>query len=783
MYDSSRSNCGRFNQFQAEMQSMKCQKFAAVSIVLIWLWPATVAECEDAAPVSGDGKAVSVQDMVESRTDAWGHAAMRQPNGASYEFFENLLPPLRWVNTEFRHYPIVLSAPRSALKSRVISNGSGINLRAKSPPMWYEPGTPVSFFVGEQHEPFGTDIARLKTPTYLDGYLPVVTIKYEHGGVTYAEEVFAPVDESSADHGAAMVRFSVEGDAKKAGAKKGRVEAHIDSPGPLPVENGKVLDKEGACLVTFSDGWRWDAASKSLSTDLLPGNTAELIVYTKARSPVAVTSDKHYESRKAECVRAWNDVLDRSMRLQTPEAIVNNAWRAMLIGNFMVAVGDRPHYSAQNAYAKLYEGECGDTLRSFMLFGHLDLSPAMLRPMLEFDRRDTRFHVAGHKLQLLAFFYWQTRDAETVRAYGPLWRQAVELIVSSREEDSGLLPKDRYAGDIAENVYSLNSNANCWRGLRDVAAMLRDMGEPNEATRLDRVTADYRGEILSAVKRSERLDASPPFIPNALLADEPAHDPLTATRTGSYYDLMCPYIIGSEVFGQDSDREDWLIGYMQSHGGIAMGMPRVQPAQGIYKGEPGVNPLYGLRYQLALLRRDEREKAIVGFYGQLAQGMTRGTFIGGEGSRFLHGDEHGRSFYLPPNSTSNAAWLIVLRNLLVQDWDLNGDVKPDTLRLLFAAPRRWLADGQVIDVANAPTAFGPVSYRVDSKLSEGYVDVKVTLPPRKVETMLLRMPLPDGWQISSAEIDGRGRSVKDDGVIDLSDLKRPSTIRFNVRKE
>src|SRR5215475_6017797 len=54
----------------------------------------------------------SVQEMIDARTDVWGDAAMRQPDGASYEFFKDLLPPLRWVNAEFRHYPIVLSAPR-----------------------------------------------------------------------------------------------------------------------------------------------------------------------------------------------------------------------------------------------------------------------------------------------------------------------------------------------------------------------------------------------------------------------------------------------------------------------------------------------------------------------------------------------------------------------------------------------------------------------------------------------------------------------------------------------
>jgi hypothetical protein len=723
----------------------------------------------------------TVQEMIDARTDVWGDAAMGQPNGASYEFFENLLPPVRWVNTEFRHYPIVLSAPRSPLKSRLVSNGSAINARAKSPPMWYEQGASVSFFVGDDRKPFGADLERLATPTYLDGHLPVVSIRYQHQDITYVEESFAAVDARSAAHGAAMLRFSVEHTGgNRSGAVKGRVAARVDSDGPLHTDRGKILNAKDECIVAFSRAWRWDAEQSALVAELSDDKRAELAIYTKPIANDRGNSANEYDGHRQDCVQIWRSLLERSLRIETSEKIVNDAWRSMLIGNFMIAVGDRPHYSAQNAYAKLYEGECGDTLRSFLLFGHLELARDMLRPMLEFNRQDTRFHVAGHKLQLLAYFYWQTRDAETIRACEPLWRPAVELILTSREQESGLLPKDRYAGDIKENVYSLNSNANCWRGLRDVAAMLADMGDGGEAKRLQEAAAGYREKILSAVERSERLDAKPPFIPNALLADEPAHDPLTATRTGSYYDLMCPYIIGSEVFGQGSEREDWLIGYLQNHGGIGMGMPRVQPAQGIYKGEPGINPLYGLRYQLALLRRDEREKALVGFYGQLAQGMTRGTFIGGEGNRFVHGDADGRSFYLPPNSTSNAAWLITLRNLLVQDWDLDGDAKPETLRLMYAVPRRWLTDGQVISIEEAPTAFGPVSCRVESKLRDGYVEVKVTPPPRRVEKLLLRAPLPDGWRTASVEIDGDQAALGEANTVDLSGRNRSLTVRYSA---
>ncbi|MBA3480270.1 MAG: hypothetical protein H0T51_00510 [Pirellulales bacterium] len=745
----------------------------ALPLSLAALAAGQLAYGEPAAAPSTGWNVPTIDEMIDSRTDVWGEAARREPNGASYEFFKDRLPPLRWVNTEFRHYPIVLSAPQARHKARLVSNGSGINPRANKPPMWNEQGAPTSFFVGDSSEPFGEWPSGVDEPNYLDGHLPVVTTKYRHGGADYRQEVFAPVSKELADCGAAMVRFSVAGG-------PGRIETRVDADGPLRIEGREVLNEQRESLLAFSSGWKWNPDHQLLAAQLKEGQTAELVVFTQPAASGAAMSADVFDQRKDECVAAWKDVLQRSLRLETPEGIVNDAWRATLIGNFMIAVGDRLNYSAGNAYAKLYQGECGDTLRSMMLFGHLDAAPAMLKPLLEFNRKATQFHVAGHKLQLLAHFYWMTRDADAVRAYEPLWRPSVELILKSRESNTGLLPKDNYAGDINQQVYSLNSNANCWRGLRDVAAMLDDMDANEESEPLQKEAAAYREVILKAVSRSERRDAHPPFIPIALLSDEPAHDPLTATRTGSYYNLMSPYVIGSEVFGHGSDQEDWLLGYLENHGAIAMGMIRSMPHQGQFNGEPGVNPLYGLRYQLALLRRDEREKALTGFYGQLAQGMTRGTFIGGEGSRFQHGDANGRSFYLPPNSSSNAAWLITLRYLLIQDWDLDQDAKPDALRLLFATPRRWLMDGQQVRIEEAPTAFGNVSCRVESRLKSGYVEVRVTPPPRPVKTVLLRAPLPAGWQVESVSVDGKEAQLLNGDTVDLSGRTKPLSVRFAV---
>jgi hypothetical protein len=480
-------------------------------------------------------------------------------------------------------------------------------------------------------------------------------------------------------------------------------------------------------------------------------------------------------------VKRWEELLDRGARFDVPESIVQDAWKSLAIGNFMIAVDDRMHYSAGNAYDHLYEAECGDAVRALMQYGQLADARRMIGPLLTFNRTATRFHVAGQKLQLLADYYWTTRDADYVREKREAWQAAVELIRSNRQESNGLLPADNYAGDIKQQVLSLNSNANCWRGLRDMAAVLADMGEENTAAELRQYCHNFRNAIHDAAAKSESRDVQPPFIPLSLLSDERPYDPLTATRLGSYYDLMAPYVIGSGVFPPGSERETWLIEYLRQHGGIAMGMIRSTPHQGEFDGEPGVNVLYGLRYMAALARRDDRGHVLAGFYGQLAQGMTRDTFIGGEGSRFFHGDRFGRSFYLPPNSASNAMFLSTLRYLLIQDWDLDDDGRPETLRLLFGAPGQWLEDGKQISVSRAPTAFGELSLRLESKLSQGEVLATLDGPPRAPKQLLLRLPLPERWRVGSAvEAPGIELPLQNDGAVELDTKRRTHSIRFRV---
>src|SRR6185437_11115740 len=123
-----------------------------------------------------------------------------------------------------------------------------------------------------------------------------------------------------------------------------------------------------------------------------------------------------------------------------------------------------------------------------------------------------------------------TRDAEAMRRWEPIWGPVIDFVIGSRTEKNGLLPPDRYAGDIAQNVYSLNSNANCWRGLRDMSVVLAELGQKERAEAVAREAKAFREVILDAVAKSERRDAKPPFIPVALFGVEGPHAILTATR-------------------------------------------------------------------------------------------------------------------------------------------------------------------------------------------------------------------------------------------------------------
>jgi len=173
------------------------------------------------------------------------------------------------------------------------------------------------------------------------------------------------------------------------------------------------------------------------------------------------------------------------------------------------------------------------------------------------------------------------------------------------------------------------------------------------------------------------------------------------------------------------------------------------------------------------------EQIVLSFYGKLAHGMTRGTFIAGEGDTIgYYPGEYYRSMYMPPNSTNNALFLKILHDMLIFTY-FNQNGEPKELLLAHFTPRHWLEDGKEIRVVNAPTPFGRISFHIKSFISKNAVEADIQLPKSNPDKILLRLRTPNKREIKSVEINGREHKLFSNETIDLSGLK--GKLRIKVR--
>lgn len=339
------------------------------------------------------------------------------------------------------------------------------------------------------------------------------------------------------------------------------------------------------------------------------------------------------------------------------------------------------------------------------------------------------------------------------------WVQA--LADNIQLEPYGLGAPEAFCGDQHQAVYSLSANSLAWRGMRSYAVLYGDHS-------FDRVVKAYREAIRNAAQETLDDSVQPPFLPISLHGDDPTPDSLTGSTLGSYWCLMAPYVLFSNALGKDHEGTKAILDSYKLRGGLCAGLVRWTPALDYTSltilNEMGLDDLYGAKLSEVFARLDEPEQLVLALYGKLGLGLTPHTFIAGEGgslapSRVL-GDEStdGRSMYLPPNTASQMMYAIVLRHCLVFDFDEQGDGQVDTLRLAFSTPRQWLQEGKEIKVKNMPTAFGPVSYCIQSQIeSQDIINVTVNIPIRRrpLRTHLrLRVPEKTGRKLVSVTING-----------------------------
>jgi hypothetical protein len=605
----------------------------------------------------------SVQRALRAGEDVWGNALLRSPGGPTFAGATRYLKPLLLARgpqqkplTRSGVYYVPFVDPSSGYVALHVADGSELIVQRVG-------GTTLTVDVGGER--FGACSSRLATPRLLHGYLPVLQTSYvDAHGNAYEQESFVTQSRS-------FIHLTASAD----------VTLRFVSP-------ASALARQGSAYLTWRGG-------RPLEID-----------------------ESTYDQARQSVADYWTARLAHGATFVVPERRVFDAERALLVQN--LELGWR--YSIGNAYQELEFPESVDGAEVMGEYGFGDTERATVELALRQRLALYPNWERGTKLLAAARYYRLFADAAFLhRATPTLLRYVHDLAAQLARSPNGLLRRERYASDLPDIVYGLDSQAVAWQGLEEMTEAWAADGDAPAARQAGAAATRLHTALLRALRASERrLPDGALFVPAKLLGGEQPYSAVTASRVGSYWNLVAPYALASRLLSPGGAEARGAIAYLLNHGSRLLGLVRAG-AYSLYGrvAGSGTDDVYELHTVRFLADNERWDQIVLSLYGQLAAGMTPGTFVSGEAASVA--PQPGlpyRSMYLPPNSVANAAFLETLRLTLIHEL-------PHGLELAFGTPRAWLRPGQQIVVTNAPTSFGPISYTLDAEQDGVHVTVDV----------------------------------------------------------
>jgi hypothetical protein len=742
--------------------------------------------CREAQPTRAYTR--RVDRALRARHDAWGRQLLAARGGPTLERAESYLKPLFFARAQngrlltdsgahYTHFSLPESSKGATSVALHVADGSQVISRRAH-------GRSLTVGVGEQgRERYGSCLRRLRGPSLAEGYLPVLLTRYvDRQGVRYEQESFAaqiPETHSLVS----LVRITAD-----ATRSKGRRVAIRFTPSvPGLALDGTRLRRNGRTYAVLGEGARFSGGAARYS--VAPGSTRTVYVawlHTPGRMSDVVIDEALFVDARETMRAFWERKLAAGAVISVPEQRVNNAVRNLLIQN----IGLTWRYSIGNRYEQLSTPEGMDVARVLAAYGHLPVTRAILRTSLRKTpaippaalTRSTNWRM-GSRLVAFAHYARISGDTTEIRRATPTLRAYVKRL--GRQIDSskhGLLHRERFSSDVSQRVFGLHSQAVVWQGLRAMGQVWESTGNRELAAECRRLERRLGAGLERAVGRSQkRLPGGALFVPVRLLDGERPYRSVTTTRAGSYWNLVMPYALASGLFPPGGRQANGVLTYLDRHGSRLLGLVRAgaYPLYGPAKRPgSGSNPVYGLNLSRFLADNDRADALVLAMYGQLAAAMTPGTFVSGESVSVSPLGGPYRTTYLPPNGGSNAAFLETVRLMLVRERvDLAG--RAVGLELAHATPREWLRPGKAVEVRNARTSFGRVSFVIEPGATSANVTLRV--PERgQLRTLRLRLRLPGGKRVSSVLLDGAlyGRVLADGQTVELPPT--PGEVRLEL---
>jgi len=647
-----------------------------------------------------------------------------------------------------------------------------------------------AFFALDDNDAWiGSDDSGLPAKKRLvDGYMPIVIADFEavaqfEPGLKYEQTAVAWSEGMSADEPIwAFVRMKVSnaGNTRRSVNLSWKVDYGAKVAEPFVEKRSGKPHKDNLKTRKVAS-WQFE---------LEPG--AEKSVYGKL--PYLDGYEKAVESSAGEfdaCFAAatafWKEQLHKGTRITVPEQRVNDAYRAWLAYTFLNVdkIGQvyEPH-DGSGFYELVLGIISAKYCNALGLLGYPDEARTYLASLGTRISPQGQFSAGfgtvdtGALLLVLADHYRLTGDKAWLRDTAPKMIKMCDWIINQRnsvkaEQEKGSmcygLMKSKLGVDNPGAYYSYVTDTALCVGMEAAAEVLRALEMNDEAARIEKESVAYREDIVASMDRAVTehdgmriLPVMPDthkYLKRAVYAAHQEAAPGKGYTGHGYYSLFSCMALETKFLPATDERFRLITELLEQRNGLEMGMCA-------FGAKGGIDHAFTYGYWMNCLERGEVERVLLGFYGSLAYGMSRRTWAGVECTNMITGANANTL----PHLRSGTQQLRLLRNMLVRE-------QTDRLLLAQAVPQHWLADGKQVNVENAPTRFGNVSYTIDSHVDEGRISVTLDPPKRNPPAgIVLHLRHPARKPIKAATVNGVPIKQFGNGTVTLGNVKGQTNV-------
>ncbi len=548
---------------------------------------------------------------------------------------------------------------------------------------------------------------------------------------------------------------------------------------PFPNQPGKVFPLGNSGLnailhVERNSTFVLNAGQAGLTVqgDLPAHSSGHLALYV-ADARVELESLPAPERLREEFEAYWRAVLAPAIQVQTPEPLLNDLIRSSQVRCLIDARSELEGarvapWIAAMAYGPL-ESEANSVIRGMDLMGQADFARRTLDYFIHRYNTNgflttgyTTFGTAWH-LWTLGQHYQLTRDRQWLTRVAPELKRVGQWIIRQTDKtkrpgapESGLMPPGVLA-DWNAFAYHFALNAYYYAALMQLEALLDELHDP-QAAFFRRGAADLRANILRAYHWTARQSPALPLRNGTWIPAYPSqvHSPgkladffpgQDAGRSWCYdVELGAHQLVPSGVLPPASVEVSRMLDHMEDVQFLADGWfdypARFNEADWFdLGGFSKVQPYYTRNCEVYALR-DDIKPFIRSYFNTLS------AMLNPEVLTFWEHFNHSGAW---DKTHETGYFLYQTRTMLLTE-------RGDELWLAPFVTTNWLTAGKTLSISNAPTRFGPVSFKIQSRLGQECILARILPPPPSASApnaIVLRLRHPQRQPIRSVRVNGR----------------------------